>query len=327
MFRLTNKAILDLQTPAEVLAKVQELKALGGTIGEREDKELREARILAKILSDEMIPFIWVAGYVPSEGIGRRCDGMHSGEVFQKLTTEQWAQVRFPVVVFYQEYDCDTRQDLGILFEQFNARWSARSNEDLIGAHLANYDDLHDMNRYAANTATKGLEWYMKQVEKHHITGENEHFQLVYANHDIHAFLHFCGKELGLSKNIIDLTSRPVIAAMFHTTRQGNESDRFFWRRVAGGTHANYDETTHEYKLAAFLAQCRDCNYEWPSAARRAFGARVRPNDVEIFATCLRVFAAYKKGMPLTEAFAPVRQKDPAILASTIYPLHVPQAA
>jgi hypothetical protein len=117
------------------------------------------------------------------------------------------------------------------------------------------------------------------------------------------------------------MSQAPVVAAMFHTLKQGDESDQAFWRQVAGGRMANIDGESYEYKLAEFLEGARDQMHDWPAAIRKRFRNEYRPNQVEIFATCLRVFAAYKKQTPIREAFLPVHDQDVIAIVRRLYPL------
>jgi hypothetical protein len=322
-WHLDKVEVRSLMTMDEVMAEASQLESFGGSDSEREERERRERQIKERILSGDMTPFRWAVGHVPSLKLRRRVNGQHSSKVFLALTKEEYQMVHFPVVIIYEEYFCETEIDLATLFEQFDPHWSSRNREDYIGAHLSVHPDLyHSMSRIAADKAIQGLTWYLEKVEGYEKASAHEQFELLHKNSEYEVFLHFCGyDQLNLNKKINEICHKSVVAAMFHTTRQGTESDRHFWRLVSGGPRALPDEDSHEHKLAAFLEQAVSQQHEWPSRVRGQFKNKQRPNGLEIFGTCLRVFAAWKKGLRLTEAFTNMRDMSAKEAVAKLYPL------
>jgi hypothetical protein len=204
---------------------------------------------------------------VPAKRLSRRVNGQHSSEVFLSLTPEEWAQVVFPVTVAWEEYECDSTRDLAVLFEQFDPYWSSRTREDLIGAHLGIHEHLrHAVDRYVATRVTAGIVWYREKVLAFRRTDERQ-FAIIHENHDVHAFLTWCGSFLQKHKTA-EMFKTPVLAAVYHTTRHGDEDARAFWKRVASGK-APLDADTVEYKLAESLDLAHAIDREWPAAIRR----------------------------------------------------------
>jgi hypothetical protein len=326
MFTLTSTRVLELHTPEEVIAKANEVKNMGGIEGERLIRISRELFIKAKILAQITRPFNWSVGYVPSLNLYRRVNGQTSTGVFLQLTADEWKMVRFPVVVVEELYTCDTAKDLATLFEQFDAAISSRSREDLVGVHLAVEEDFYgNVAPHAANKATQGLTWYLQKVEGYRGSSASEQFQLIHENDEIKTFMLFCGKDgLNLSRKLLDISMKPVIAAMYHTTRRGTDHDRAFWRHVSGGKQANIEEDGHEHKLAAFLEHARDETFDW-KATKNLFKNKEYPDDIEIFSTCIRVFAAYKRNQRVAEAFVKVQERNAKRIVQLLYPL--PSAA
>jgi hypothetical protein len=322
-FTYTHADIFLLTTPDEVRKKSSELQALGGTESEREERARRKAHIKEKILRGEMIPFRWSLGHVAVDGSVRRVNGQHSSEVFLELTPEEWADVTFPIVVIEEHFECDTPKDRAHLFEQYDPAWSSRSREDTIGPHLALQGDLAGMNRYAANHATQGLQWYFAKVvgDTKMAADARGQFELLYQNSNIHGFLQFC-QSLGLNKRkTSEMASKPVIAAMFHTIMGGNSTAEEFWHRVSGGTGSILDADSYEYKLAEYLDLARDPRAEWSAQARTKFANRRKPHDVEIFATCLRLFAASHDGVRRVETIEKLRERTAKEVAERVWPL------
>jgi hypothetical protein len=322
-WHLAKAEMRTLNTMEEVLAEARLLDSYGGYDGEREDKERREAQIREKILSGEMTPFVWAVGHVPSLNLRRRVNGQHSSKTFLKLTEEEYKMVRYPVVIAYEEYLCETEIDVASLFEQFDQHWSARQREDYIGAHLAVHPELSErLSRQAADRAVQGLTWYLEKVEGYDRGSAHDQYELVHKNSEYETFLRFCGYgQLNLNKKLKELCHKAVVAAMFHTTRQGSNEDRDFWKTVSGGPQSILDQDCHQYKLAVFLENAVVQQYEWPARQRSQFKNKRSPNGIEMYATCLRVFAAWKKGLRLTEAFATVREQNAAEISMKLYPL------
>jgi hypothetical protein len=312
-----------LKTRAEVIRKAEEINALDGSEGEREGKERREDHIKEVVLSDEMIPFIWAVAHVSSDRTSARVNGMHSSHVFTKLTDADWQQVRFPVVIIEEHFTCDTPKDRAYLFNQFDAPWSARSREDKIGAHLVLHSDLKGLGRYAANRATQGLVWYLQRVEGYaSVTEARAQFEIIHQNHDIHRFLQFC-RSLQLDRRkTAELGLKPVIAAMYHTTRRGDQEAQQFWRMVSGGKGSIFSTDSHHYKLADFLDKAREPHPEWSANTRHKFLNKRSPNDIEVFATCLRLFAA-EQGGGNAEMVERLRERTAQEVAEKFWPLSV----
>lgn len=347
---LIAKDILYLHTKDEARQLAKKLQEYGGTESEREVKEARERHIHEKILSPEVMPFKWVIAHVPSENIAarfngdgvekstnvkevfrdltqqeweevetKRENGSHSSRVVLRLTDEEWKHVRLPLIVDWEAYACDTRKDQAYLFEQFDPPWSARSKEDYIGAHLAINETLYTrLNRHLATAAINGLTWYMTKVEKDTAIAARP-TELVYANHDVQPFLLWFGTvaQKGITTHLFN---QPVIAAMYHTTRGGQDKAQLFWRDVARGYSA-LPEGSLAYKLSMFLDNVKNHHFEWKDIKRQLKQSQFKPNDRDIFGTCLRAVSTAVKDGNLETIFAPAGKKNAAQIAQMIYPL------
>jgi hypothetical protein len=299
-FSLKKATMLTLRTKDEVLKEAQRLKGFGGTECEREEKEKRKEKIKSKILSGDMRPFTWAVGEVRG-GPTRRVDGQHSSEVFLELTEEEWRQVRLPVIVFQEWYDCETLRDLPVLFEQFNPPWSSRNAEDLIGAHFGIHEDLQGrIDRHVATRITHGMSWYARKVEGRGKDSTRQ-FNMVHENHDTHAFLIWCGSFLQRRKTE-EMFHPSVVGAMRHTFCAEDETYCDFWKMVAGGKATN-EEGTPAYKLAKFLEDLADPQAEWPRSIAKHFGTKRRPSEAQVFATCLAAFLGHRTGKRLGDIF------------------------
>ncbi len=318
-FRLSKVDTKTLKTADEVRELALKLKAYGGTESEREDKAMRKAHIRDKILLREATPFRWAIGKVKS-GLIRRVNGQHSSDVFLELTPEDWKAVAFPVVVVWEEYECDTIRDLPVLFEQFDPSWSGRNKEDLVGAHLGIHDDLRSgINRKVATRVTNGMLWYHVHVRQQEV-GPETCYQYIHSEHDA-PFLIWCGSFLSPQKTR-EMLSPSVVAALYHTYQTAGPEDRDFWKSVASGK-ACLNLDTIEYKLAEFLEMAADDQADWPAPIRRHFksvGNKMRPSKLDIFATCLRAFQAMKKGTKVGEIFMAAKGRPAAQIVEDTAP-------
>lgn len=317
-FRLKSADVQTLHRRDQLTDLAGKLKAMGGTESEREERDRIKARIKEKVLSHGTTTFRWCFGNVLSSGLQRRVNGQHSSEVFLELTAEEWRQVRFPIVVIWEEYECDTIEDLPSLFEQFDPTWSSRNKQDLIGAHMGIHEDLRKgVSRYIAEKATAGISWYASKVEGNRKTGPEFQFSLVH-DKDASAFLLFCGTFLQRKKTD-EMTNKAVMAAMYHTAT--DDDIKNFWRRVAGGK-VHLDADSVEYKLSEFLEMVADPQAEWPRNVKKHFNrGHERPDDKDIFATCLNALSSYLKGRKIGEVFTPAKGKSASEIAEEFTPI------
>lgn len=323
---MKNAETLILRTQDSVRAAASRLNSYGGTESEREDKAKRKQKIKKKITGGEMLPFRWAVGEVIQNGLKRRVNGQHSSEVFLELDAEDWIKVRFPVVVIWEEYDCDTMRDLPALFEQFDPSWSSRNTEDLIGAHFGIHDGLLDrINRYVASRVTRGMLWYVQKVEGRP-RGEATQFQIVHDNHDTHAFLTWCGSFLQKGKTD-ELFHPAVIGAMRHTFSEDDAETQAFWKRVAAGKAQN-EEGSGAYKLACFLEMLNDPRAEWPRTIAKHFArSRQAPSESQVFATCLNACHGELAGKRLGDIFDAARGKQSVREIAESFGHNLPAAA
>jgi len=321
MFKYADSAVYRLFSKDEILAKARELKDLGSTSTEREEKERRKKNIKNKLLSGQMIVFHWATGTV--HGIAKRVNGQHSAEVFLELSDDEWAMIEpyFPIVIITTDYSCDTEQDRAYLFNQFDPGWSSRNTEDHVGVHMALEPDLLGLTTWAGVKAAQGLIWYHEEVEGWAKQAPEAYYGIFHHNSDIHRFLHFL-RDIKLQKSRHkELALRPVIGAMFHTTRSENLVADAFWRHISGGVGAILDGNSLEHKLADFLGSAANHDYKWPGDMTRKFANKRRPNDVEIFATCLRLYTAHMNHVVHAETFERLKVTTAKDVVELLLPL------
>jgi len=303
-WRLKKAEVLYLRSRHEVVEAARRLNAHGGITCEREEKARREALIKAKILNGEMRPFTWALAEVkeyPHERECHRVDGQHSSTVFLGFGDEEWQRVRFPVVVFWEEQECDTIGDLPTLFEQYNPPWSSRSAEDLVGVHAGIHADLLPLlkDRYVSVKTTAGLSWHAVKLEG---KPKGSQFQAMHDNDVTHAFLLWCASFLQKRKTE-EMLHKVVLGAMRHVFPTAEDGGRTFWENVALGKTRNEEEKP-AYKLAVFLELLADSHAEWPRPISKHFHGKT-PSEVQIFATCLTAYRSDRLGRRVGDVFEP----------------------
>jgi hypothetical protein len=82
------------------------------------------------------------------------------------------------------------------------------------------------------------------------------------------------------------------------------------------------DADTTEYKLADILDLAHHMDGEWPAAIKRQLkGHKQHPSDKDLFATCLRACAAFRRGTRVADVFTPAKDRSGAQLVADLYPM------
>lgn len=328
-FRPTKVESIVVHTPQEATELALRIKAFGQLKGERPLEASHVAHLKEKILGHEVLPFHWSVGYVADTGFTKRVDGQHSSEALLSLTPEEWQKVDFPLYVIWTDCTCDSVESLPVLFENFDEPWKVRKPKHIMGAHLAIYEQLIDVNPDLATRITSGIQWYQQGVQG--LRGRSaRRFSVI---HDteireeiIHPFLVWCNAFLR-PKNHRDMLTRPVVAAMYHTTLTGGDSVKTFWRHISHGEDANaptVDSPTETvaFKLWRFLDKVGSPqNAEWASSVLQHFSGHTRPPEKDVFATCLRATKAHVDGRKIGEIFTPSKKRSVTELVDALYPL------
>jgi hypothetical protein len=320
-FTRASHQAYECQTKDEVLALAETLQRAGSTDHEREFLEGKQHvnELKARIVNRLALSFHWCVALCAAAGIIRRVDGQHSSKIFLSLSEAEWEQVAFPILIYYEEWACDTEDDIALLFEQFNPKWSARTQEDLEGFHLALFPELNAaVSRHVACHLTSGMAWYFQEMTKLRYTNSDK-YQLLH-NVEHHPFLLFCGSFLRKGKTH-ELLRKGVIAAMFHSLRIDTVPVRNFWKDVAVGVALDNEESA-EWKLAEFLDHMTDRNWEWRKSSRVRFtGNQQKPSDRDVFATCLHACDAFLKHTYVKEIFVQAKGRELKDICETHLPL------
>jgi hypothetical protein len=306
-----------------------QLSELGGTVYERQRKQNRIDYIKNKIVGNQMIPFYWIVAHVRQDKKRVRVNGQHSSEVIhQTMTEEDWKQVRTPIPIFWGEYDCETRYDVAELFEQFDREMSERKAPDIIGVHLNIHERLQALNLDSAlmTRVLRGMAWFHTQGLRE-VSHKDRASNLVHEpDPRIHNFLEYAHRLF--SDKTPEMLAAPIVAAIYHTTRNGNEHLQHFWEDVSKGS-LHLDEGTIVYKLAEFLKDYRKRKViQWPAEIRKRLSNNERyPNPNDCLMTCLHACDAFLRTQKIGNVFQAAEGRRPHVIIEEVYPFKLTMSA
>src|SRR6266478_7119899 len=159
-----RKSKCDLPITRNLIA---EWKVLGSTPGERPLKKLHQEWLRNTILSGAPVtPFTWIKSFCKETTRWYRIDGQHSIPTLDELVDDELQIViDNGGIITETVYDCDTLEDVIILYNQMNPRKSARSAVDLHVA-IRGHTPLHDLPVEPTQWATKGINFLFQKIEK-----------------------------------------------------------------------------------------------------------------------------------------------------------------
>ena len=203
---------------------------------EREVNPLRIKHLTEKFKAGYAVPFHWATAKL-GENIFRM-NGLHSSTALSGLNGS------FPekLVVHFDEYSVETKDDLAVLFRQFDDRKSSRTPSDVAGAYQGLFDNLADISRPTAKLGLEGYAWWAKNVEGLPVPKGDDLFSM-FGEQNLHDFLHFLGEIYSIKTPEM---KRPQVAAALYATFSSNQADaRKFWGDVArGGTTDDSEAST-----------------------------------------------------------------------------------
>lgn len=214
---------------------------------EREINPVRLKHLTEKFKAGLAVPFHWATAKLGENVF--RMNGLHSSTALSGLNGA------FPqgLVVHFDEYSVESKEDLATLFRQFDDRKSSRTPADVAGAFQGLYDNLSDVSRPIAKLGLEGYAWWAKNVEGLPIKPGDDLYSM-FNDTSLHGYLHFLGEIYSIKTPEM---KRPQIAAALYATFSSNQADaRSFWGDVArGGTTDDSDPST---VLDAWLKEVKE---------------------------------------------------------------------
>lgn len=206
--------------------------------GERELKTKRLNMLIARINDGLFHSPNWSTAYAKFDQSTYRMNGQHSSTALVRCE-------KFPVGLqaVIQRFTVDTKEDLALLFDQFDNQQSSRRMSDIINAHASIDDDLSCYPKRLLNACLAGIV-YTKGISGR--SDNSERAQLMYAYKPFILFSsQFSGKDIFLKQ--------PVMSAMLRTYETHSKASEVFWRLVDTETHQCSNNPTRY--LARFLGR------------------------------------------------------------------------
>jgi hypothetical protein len=204
------------------------------------DRKCREARI--EWLSDKgrrqlLHAFVWATANVA--GKVYRLNGQHSST----LTLLQSEGVTLPEFVIVLRFECDSLEELAILFDQFDPKESVRNAAERSAVHIPHIEQLHSVSPNKVNKALAGMAWLIERKHGARLFDDDRQ-QLLYKHPD---FVVFGAEFLGRPW----LSKPALVAAMFDTFLIDPDYATSFWTLIRDESHSDPQHATR--KLAEFL--------------------------------------------------------------------------
>ena len=179
-----------------------------------------------------------------------RMNGQHSSTMLMKLPDP------FPegLKAHVDEYEAAVPEDMPLLFQQFDARTSARSSADVAGAYQNTYPELMGLPRETVKRGIEGLAWYLRVIEGIPSGKGDERYKLLKQPVYYDFLLWLCGL---IDMKTPEFKRTEVIAAMYATDLASQDDSRAFWQEVARGGR-EYEDQHPATVLDKWLKSCKD---------------------------------------------------------------------
>src|SRR5262245_5738735 len=218
-FKLLSSTVVPL-TP-EVLA---DFKAIESGNLERDLNEGRVKYLQEKYLAGQFLTLQWIVAHIKSTGKKVRANGQHSSEMLTR-------QDPFPVGVtcHIEAYEVADANRFAELFQQIDARRSARNSYDNAGVYQAINEELNDVDRSDAKIAVDGYAWYMHTVERASMPIGDMKYS-AFSDNNLHPYIRWVASVL--NGKTPELRRKEVVGAMFATFSVNEPAAREFWQEV-----------------------------------------------------------------------------------------------
>lgn len=225
----------------------------------------------------------WAVAKCKETGKMYRVNGKHSSTVLALVNGH------FPkgLSVDWEEYECDTSEDVAKLYSSFDRRESARLTGDINRAYAAAHPNLIDLPSAVINLAVSGISSSLWQ-DYYAIKPEVRAAKLL----EHPDFVVWLDKILTPNKDgakrLRHLKRAPVVAAMFATYCKAKAASTEFWRLVKDG--AGQDHKSADRKLNAYLLE------NALAGGGHRSGRIAGVNQREMYVKCLHAWNAWRSG-------------------------------
>lgn len=264
--------------------------------GVPQDRPLSQKRLgkhKRKIREGKFHTAHWVRVLCLEDGQKYRADGKTTSKAFLDIFEEdgklpQTGNIKPKVLL--EEYQVDTREELGVLYAQFNSIESARTHKDLVKAVVASNDELHDLPVKNGSTILGGIcfaKWgsgYSREYD------QDDKLSSFKGNEE---FVRWADSLIGNGHNPDRNMLRrvAVVAAMYKTWNADRESAEVFWQRVIDGRG-------HDASLGDRQLQKRLLSLKFDASSGAKISHKDKFSSDEIHVMCLRAYNSWVRGVP-----------------------------
>ena len=253
----------------------------------------RIKRLRAVLLEGRAISFAWST--VVFQGKTYRMNGQHSSQVLAKLDSPLPEAMVFHV----DRYEAETKEGMGDLFCQFDARWSSRSRGDVAGAYQGLVEGVAGCARDKAKLAIEGVLWFRRWREKVPVETDDKAYKLFFEE-SLHPFIKFVDEVLSIKTP--EMKNPGVMAALYETfSLRNEEAARAFWKHVA------LDDQTDDTRPSSVLSK------ELVAIKEKARGESTP--RAEIYGKCVKAWNAFRAGEVITSLKVNIKKELPSAVA------------
>ncbi len=218
------------------------------------EREISPARL--KMLRDKataglLITFHWAQARLGNEVY--RMNGQHSANMLCELLDGSFPEGLY---AHLDEYAVDSRDDLALLFRQFDDRKSGRSAGDVAGAYQGLVEALRDIPKDLVKLGIEGVAWYEHWIVGMPVPDGDSRYGL-FNQSAHHAFLHWLPELFSIKTP--ELKRVPVLAAIYGTWTKSAAGAQEFWHQVARGG-IEYEDDAPSTVLDAWLKDTKEAN-------------------------------------------------------------------
>jgi hypothetical protein len=259
-----------VMTPEKAKILANEHQRLPRAPTERELDPKRVQELVTRIKAGLLLPCNWAT--VTFSGVKYRMNGQHSSRAILEAADELPPQV----TVHLDHYTTDSSSGMGVLFRQFDARFSGRTKKDVAGAYQGLVKEIQKIDRRKAKLGIEGVCWHNRQHSLPLPSGDDLYEQFLVPEY--HAFLLWLDEIL--SAKTPEMLRAPIVAAMYATYTGSPAGAKEFWTHVAKN-----DLNTED-----------DSRCVLSTELLRILEEKSKVSPIEFYAKCIKAWNAYCSG-------------------------------
>jgi hypothetical protein len=208
----------------EAIEAAEEHLQLPNSPTERALDRRRVKELVGRIKGGVWLPCSWAT--VIYDGAKYRMNGRHSSEAI----LEAGSYLPERVGIHLDHYRAEDRESMAMLFRQFDARFSARTKQDISGAYQGLVRELETLSRSKSKAAIEGIGWYQRAVLREPMPSNEAIYELFFFP-TYYPFLKWFDRII--TSKTRELLPRGVVGAMRATYLTSESGAQEFWPHVA----------------------------------------------------------------------------------------------